>query len=119
MKCPFCNQEMRRTKCEWPPQNIGDNRHECWNKSCQYWYKGLPMCRYQMIKCRITADLHYESFMLEHFYVTIDYRGHTTTISKRRDASMTDPVKIEKAIAFDLSDLDTLVNKIKLYVLLS
>jgi hypothetical protein len=88
---------------------------ECWSDNCTF----HKMPRY---KCSIDNDsqsLELEAFILEEFYVQVNYKLNFTKIHKLDVVVLSDTVPIEQAISFNLKNLKQTLDKLRMLVTFS
>jgi hypothetical protein len=111
MLCPFCKSELICTTTFLP----GEEFYYCNNGDCSI----DDMARYQITYQSSDPNPISCAFALDDYYVNVNYRNNTTTLSKLYVVILLDSITVEKAIHFDMTDLPGVLEKVKTLLLFS
>jgi hypothetical protein len=109
MNCPFCR--VRLTSYHYPTHAA----YVCEDAGCI----NDDMPRYQVSYNNYPTCLISRTFMLDKYYIHIDYKQDTTTISVLEACFLLDSVRVAKALAINLNDIVTAAEKIKTLMVFS
>ena len=109
MNCPFCNARLKVWEGDWK------TTYGCDDHSCEV----DGMTRYKVSYYNYPTYLISRSFMLDKYYIQIDYTANTTTISTLYYILLKDSVVIPRALAVDFKNMKGLLNKIQTLLLFS
>lgn len=122
-KCPFCKVQLRLSEgCIDKNNNIRPNwnHYFCDETACM----NDDMPRYSVNYRRIfTSKEDGEktacSFMIDKYYVQIDWEDNTSTLSTLYGPILMDSVVLPRALDLDMDDLSSVVQRIKTLLLFS
>lgn len=109
MICPFCRT--RLTVFEYPSHTV----QLCENHGCM----NDDMTRYSVSYNNYPTFLQSRIFMMDKFYIQIDYRNNKTIISKLEACFLFDSIQLPKAIVVDLKNPFKILPKIKILMMFS
>lgn len=109
--CPFCDKKME--------ERVFSLSHHSWcgctNAGCEF--HGQP--RYQTTTSSADNKIISESFILDTYYISIDYVENTSKISTIDVVILLGTITLPKAIFFNLKNLKETLTKIKTLLMLS
>lgn len=109
MKCPFCRSRMSAQAYDFYTTFI------CLDKSCL----NDDMPRYQAVYKNYPTMLWSKTYMLDKYYIQVDFLENTTIVSVLDVVILLDKVTIPHAINLDLKDIPVAANKIKKLMIFS
>jgi hypothetical protein len=120
MNCPFCNEPLVCIKIVGRNSGgvIADsfNSSYCKNENCMI----DDMTRFILYRdLEKTETIISCSFILNDFHVVLDYKENSTTISKLSGCFLMDPIRLDKLIDVDMTDLVSVSDKVKTWLLFS
>jgi phenolic acid decarboxylase len=109
MKCPFCNMRLQ----VW--QHAFETIYACVENNCIV----DDMPRYQIAYNNYPTYLLFKTFMLNNFYVQINYSDNETVISRLKACFLFDTIKLRRALSVDFNNLQDLIDKINTLLIFS
>ncbi len=109
MKCPFCSSKLQG----WT--HSFHTTYACIAEECIV--DGMP--RYQIGYNNYPTKLSFRTFMLDKYYVQINYENKATIISILEACFLLDSLEISRVLEVDFKNMDALLTKVKMLVLFS
>lgn len=109
MKCPFCSNRLSIWKAAL------HTTYGCMMAGCEVG----GMTRYQVTYLNYPTRLLSKTFMLDKFYIQINYDSKKTVISILEACFLLESIEVNRAMEIDFSRSEELVDKIKMLYLFS
>lgn len=107
--CPFCNDRLEI----W--HNDYCTMYSCTNIDCI----NDDMPRYKVIYNNYPTYLTGYVFMLDKYYIQIDYTNQITVISRLEGCMLFNSIQVAAPLSVDFDDLDAFLDKIKTILIFS
>jgi hypothetical protein len=109
MKCPFCKARLQ----VW--QEMFHTTYGCNQIGCVV----DDMPRYQITFNNYPTYLLSKTFILDKYYIQIDYPNNKTTVSKLVACFLIDTIQLERCLAVNFNNPQDLINKINTLLIFS
>lgn len=109
MKCPFCHSKLSVWSHPWY------TTYGCMAGKCVV----DDMARYQISYKNYPTIIQSKTFMLDKYYVQIDYTQCKTTVSILEACFLLDSVEISRVLDVDFKSLDITLDKIRTLLIFS